>query len=40
MMMQLPGKLLFGVTEPTPPWLPLWGSWLPHRGSLRGQHSV
>ena len=33
MMMQLPDKLLFGVTEPTPPWLPLWGS-------LRGQHSV
>ena len=20
------------------PWLPLWGSWLPHRGRLRGLH--
>ena len=32
MMMQLPGKLLFGVTEPTPPWLPHRGSWLPRKG--------
>ena len=31
-MMQLPVKLLFGVTEPTPPWLPHRGSWLPRKG--------